>query len=267
MLIKKKNYVMKRSLGLFASYKAEMFKYKRTMAFMLTFLAPLVIAALITLVYFFRAEKMLTTDVGSMQRVLGDGVGLAAGFFYTFYLILLTVLIHQVEHKARALKDLFSYPVSYFQTYTAKWLSAFTLIVVTLGLYVFFSVIGIGFIELRYPELMSFDWAVLGEFVKQVAIIGLASMFLLGIQFVIAMRWSNVILAFGLGIVGFISAIVVMQGWEYAHWHPYALGNMAYHALGGKSQIDISHFIYYSMAGLLVTYLGGYYMWFKRRIV
>jgi hypothetical protein len=49
-----------------------------------------------------------------------------------------------------------------------------------------------------------------------------------------------------------------MQGWEHAHWHPYALGNLAYYAFGGKIKIAVSHFLYYSMAGLLVTYRVGY---------
>jgi len=255
------------TIGLLGSFRAEIYKYKRTMALWLVVLAPLIIALLMTLVYYFRADKILTTDVGSMGRYLDDSVSLASGFFYSFYLILLTVLIHQVEHKAQALKDLFSYPVSYFNTYTAKWLSAFAMIMTTLSLYVFFSVLGVGVIAARYPNLMSWSSGALWVFVKQVTLVGVASMFLLGIQFVVAMRWSNVILAFGLGIVGFISAVVVMQGWEHAHWHPYALGNLVYYALSGKIQVSVSHFVTYSMVGLLITYLVGYVMWFKRRIV
>lgn len=104
-------------------------------------------------------------------------------------------------------------------------------------------------------------------FVKQVGAVTLASMLLLAIQFLIALRWSNAIVAFGVGVVGFMSSIILVQGWEYVHFHPYALGLLTYMKSIGKGEISLTYYLLYSSIGAVVMYIGGYFMWCKRRIV
>jgi len=95
----------------------------------------------------------------------------------------------------------------------------------------------------------------------------LASLMLMGIQFLIALRWSNVIVAFSIGVVGFISAIILVQGWKYVHFHPYALGTLSYMRTLGRVNFTLTHLITYSTIGLVCTFICGYFMWCKRRIV
>lgn len=252
---------------LYNTTKVEILKYKRTYALALAVLAPLFISSLFTIIYLCKAEKLVKQGINGLNGVLDGSIGSTATLLFTFFIILLTVLIHQIEHKSHALKDLFSYPASYFSTYTSKWIVSFMLIGLSVVLYVAFSLLGVWILTIKYPTLFWFDSAKITFFLMQVCIVTIASFLLLGIQFLIALKWSNVIVPFGVGTVGFISAIILMQGWKYVHFHPYALSALAYHRTTGLSKVCISQYLAYSSIGFIVLFIIGYFMWSKRRIV
>jgi len=252
---------------LYNTVKVEILKYKRTYALALAVLAPLFISSLFTIIYFCKAEKLVKLGINGLNGMLDGSIGSTSTLLFTFFIILLTVLIHQVEHKAHALKDLFSYPVSYFSTYTSKWIVSYMLIGLSILLYVAFSLFGVWILTIKHPALFWFDSTRILFFIKQVGVITIASLLLMGIQFLIALKWSNVIVPFGVGIVGFISAVILMQGWKYVHFHPYALSTLAYHRTIGLSKVCISQNLAYSSIGFIALFIIGYFMWSKRRIV
>lgn len=252
---------------LYTAIKAEMLKCKRTYALALVVLAPLFISGMMTTIFFFKAERLVSPNSNGIVTFLDGSINASASMLFPFYLILLTILIHQLEHRAHSLKDLFSYPVSYFSTYTSKWIVVSILIGVSIVLYVLFSFLGIWLISIKHPSLMHYNANAFLFFVKQVGAVTLASMLLLAIQFLIALRWSNAIVAFGVGVVGFMSSIILVQGWEYVHFHPYALGLLTYMKSIGKGEISLTYYLLYSSIGAVVMYIGGYFMWCKRRIV
>lgn len=249
------------------SIRTEMLKYKRTYALALVTLAPLLIVGMITTIYFFKADKLVNPGTNGIVGMLDGSINSSSTMLFTFYLILLTILIHQVEHRAHSLKDLLSYPVSYFSTYTSKWIVSFILVGLSLVLYITFSLMGIGILSIKHPDLIWFDANAFMFFVKQVGIVSTASLMLMGIQFLIALRWSNAIVAFGVGVVGFMSAIILMQGWEYVHYHPYATGALSYMSTIGRVKVATSQYLIFNIIGVICLYTGGYFMWCKRRIV
>jgi hypothetical protein len=252
---------------LYRSVKAEMLKYRGTYAMALAVLAPLFISLLMAVIYFIKAEKLVRTGTNGLTGMLDGGVNASATMLFTFYLVMLTILIHQVEYRAHALKDVFSYPVSHFSTYISKWFVAFILTGVSVALYFIFSLLFTWVVELRHPSLVWFDKVIFIHFMKQVCIVMIASLLLLGIQFLVALRWSNTIVPLGTGVVGFISAIILAQGWKHVDMHPYALGLLSYMRTMGRSQFTLNHIIAYSILGLVCMMAGGYFMWTKRRIV
>ena len=252
---------------LYIAVRAEMLKYKRTYALALATLAPLFIAGMFFAIYFFKAEKLVKPGSNGIVGLLDGSISSASYMLFTFYLILLTILIHQVEHRANSLKDLFSYPVSYFSTYTSKWIVSFMLVGLSLALYVIFSLASVWLLSIKYPSLIWFAGTPFLFFMKQVCIVFAATLLLMSIQFLIALRWSNAIVAFGVGIVGFISAVILVQGWEYVHYHPYATGMLSYLRTLGRGDVSLVQYLSFNAIGFVCLFIGGYFMWCKRRIV
>ncbi len=252
---------------LYIAVRVEMLKYKRTYALALAIFAPLLIAGMSFAIYFFKAERLVQPGTNGLANMLISSIGSSAFLLFPFYLILLTILIHQVEHRASSLKDLLSYPISYFSTYTSKGILSFMLIGLSLILYVGFSLLETWVLALKHPTLIWFDGALFLQFIKEVVIVAFASLMLMGIQFLVALRWSNAIVSFGLGVVGFISATILLQGWEYAHYHPYATSAISHMSINGGSQVTLMQLLSYNAIGVVCLYIGGYFMWCKRRIV
>ncbi|HNX67538.1 MAG TPA: hypothetical protein PKH02_11695, partial [Bacteroidales bacterium] len=88
---------------LYRSVKAETLKYKGTYAMALAVLAPLFISLLMAVIYFIKAEKLVKTGTNGLAGMLDGGVNASASMLFTFYLVMLTILIHQVEFRAHAL--------------------------------------------------------------------------------------------------------------------------------------------------------------------
>jgi len=249
------------------SVKAEMLKYKNTYSLALAVFAPLFISLMMGIIFFIKADDIVKPGENGLVSMLDGGLNASSSMLFTFYLIMLTILIHQVEYRAHSLKDLFSYPVSYFSTYISKWIVSFLLIGLSVALYIIFSLFASWILELRHPTLIWYDGAVFFHFMKQVCIVMMASLLLLGFQFLIALRWSNAIVAFGAGVVGFISAIILVQGWKHVDIHPYALGILSYMRTLGRVDFTLTHLLTYSIVGLICLITAGYFMWCKRRIV
>lgn len=244
----------------------DILKFKRTYALALAVLAPLFISSLFTVIYFFKGIELLRGGTNGMENYMDFSMNIASGLLFPFYIILLAVLIHQIEYKASSLKDLFSYPVSYLNTYLSKWIVTILLLLLSLMLYFVFSMIGGWIVSMKYPDLYHFENTVVVGFIKQIVFISLSSFFMMAIQFILSLRWSNVIVPFGVGLVGFISAMVLLNGWKFVHLHPYALSIMSYHSLEGTMKIGINHFLIYSSAGFLILSVIGYFVWYRRRI-
>jgi len=251
----------------FTSIKIEILKYKRTYALALAVLAPLFISTLFTLIYFFKGDKLIAPGANGFATMLDNNLSTASSVFFPFYIILLAVLIHNVEHKASSLKDLFSFPVSRFNTYLSKWVIAALLISTSLILYFGFSVLGAWVVSLKFPELVSLNLPVMLFFAKKIAIVAISSLLITAIQFLISLKWGNVIIPFGIGMVGFISGMVLVRGWKYVHFHPYVQGYLSYDAVMGHGKISLEHFLIYNSIGFIILFVAGYLLWYKRRIV
>lgn len=249
------------------SIKVEILKYKRTYALALAVLAPLFISTLFTLTYFFKGDKLIAPGTNGFESMLNNNLSTASSVFFPFYIILLAVLIHNVEHKASSLKDLFSFPVSRFNTYLSKWAMAALLISTSLLLYFIFSVFGAWVVSLKFPELLSLNLPITLFFAKKIAIVAISSLLITAIQFLISLKWSNVIIPFGIGMVGFISGMVLVRGWKYVHFHPYVQGYLSYDAAMGHGKIALDHFLIYNSVGFIILFVAGYLLWYKRRIV
>ena len=252
---------------IYRSLRAEMLKYRRTYALSLAVFAPLFISLMMGVIYFVKAEKLVRAGSNGFTGMLDGGLAASASMLFTFYLVMLTILIHQVEFRARSLKDLFSYPVSHLSTYISKWIVSFSLIALSVILYILFSFLSVLVLEVRHPSLIWFDWTVFVHFIKQVSVVMTAGMLLLGIQFLVALRWSNAIVPLGVGVTGFISAMVLLQGWKHIDCHPYALGYLSYLSSMGKMHFAVPGILAYSLLGLVIMMTAGYFMWSKRRIV
>lgn len=251
---------------LFCTIQIEILKYKRTYALALAILAPLFITLLYTVIFFLKGPELVKPGENGVPDMLNNSIGYAAGILFPLYLILLAVFIHQIEHKTSSLKDLFSFPVTYFNTYISKWVICFMLLLLSLILYYLFSMLGAWIVSLRYPELFSIEPMIFSDFAIQVAKTFICSLFMLAIQFIISLKWSEVIIPFGAGLVGFISGLILLQGWDYIHFHPYVLGYISFLIPKGDFEVSTTQLLCYSMAGFIFLFGAGYFVWSRRRI-
>ena len=88
--------------------------------------------------------------------------------------------------------------------------------------------ISVGYIVKAVKPDLGFDQAFnLSLFFALPFKIFLATLGYASIQFWLSQRWKNLILSLGVGIGGFISFMIAVNGWEYAGYHPYGLQILA----------------------------------------
>lgn len=249
------------------SIRVEILKYKRTYALALAVLAPLFISALYNVIFFFKGDRLLEPGTNNFAGMLTDNLNTASGLFFPFYIILLAVLIHHIEHKSSSLKDLFSFPVSRFNAYLSKWIIAGMLISASLVLYFVFNVLGALIVSFKYPALVSLSLSDMLVFGRRIAIVAISSMLLFAIQFLISLKWSNIVVPFGIGMAGFISGMVLIRGWKYVHFHPFVTGYLSFSAENAEGNVSVEHFLIYNSLGFVVLFFAGFLLWCKRRIV
>ncbi len=246
--------------------RIEILKYKRTYALALAVLAPMSISALYTVIFFIKGATIIKAGDDGVLYMFANSLIYATGVLFPLYLILLAVFIHQIEYKSSSLKDLFSFPASRFNTYLSKWTLTFLLLLLSLSLYFLFNVLGAWIVSMKFPDLFMIKGKVISHFALQIFFVFIASLFMTGIHFLLSLRWSEVVVPFGIGIAGFLSAMILVNGWRYVHFHPYALGYLTMMAEKENIKVSTGMISAYSISGFLLLFVAGYFLWARRRI-
>ena len=167
---------------------AETLKLKRTLAFRMIFVAPLLVVAL----QFFIAWKQPRpgAEFNLWDMVARTSLSVWAVFMLPLLITLETALINGIEHGEKQWKHIFALPVPRHVVYAAKFLIAQALAAAsTLILCAMTVVVGLAFTRLR-PELPSgaipFVWIL-----KHAAFVWLASWLIIAIHIWVSVRWPG----------------------------------------------------------------------------
>lgn len=234
----------------------EQSKYKRTYAFTLSVLAPAFLAAVVFLIYFFKAEQIVGEGMNGWRHMINYSLQFSTSLLFPLFIILLVVFIHNIDHKIGGQRLTRLLPIPHLASYLSKVMVAFSFLILSMLLFTLFINAGAYMNSLKYPALFQFERSIIAELMVRTGYIALCSIFMFAIQYWISQRFSNIIVPVGVGFAGFISAIILMQGWEYIDFHPYALFMLV---MSNSTEPEITRqLITYSLTGSMVIFFLAY---------
>jgi hypothetical protein len=207
-------------MSLVRALHAELLKLKRTLAFRVVFVLPLLIALLQFLVIL--RTRNYAPGFNLWQTHPTNSFQIWAVFMMPLLIALVTALLNGIEHSDKQWKHLFALPVPRPAVYFAKLIVAQGLILMsTLVLAVFTVIVGIAGTYLR-PELVNAGPVPYVWIAKQAAFVWLASWLIIAIHTWISMRWAGFPIALGAGIGGTFFALFAASA-SLGKYYPWLL--------------------------------------------
>jgi len=103
------------------SLKNELLKLKNTFAFWITIISALFIPTIYFIYYTVKYKNLIPTEgVNPWNKFMTDQIMTSASLLLPLFIVLLTSLIVQVEHKSSGFKHIFSLPVKKWSVYYGK---------------------------------------------------------------------------------------------------------------------------------------------------
>ena len=234
---------------------AEVFKFRRTFLLWFLILAPAFIPLINFLIFWTKGHELIKPESNAWEMLLKFSID-PGNMLFPFFVMIVALFVNSIEHNSNTWKLIYTQPISRPVVYLSKVIVFVLMLGFSLLLFSLFS-IGVGYlVKLLAPGIgfeKSFDLSLFfrTNFQVFIATLGYAS-----IQFAISQRKKNLILPLGIGIAGFISFMIVVQGWKYAEYHPYG-----YQILGisniknpDMEYMDWAKYLYRSLGLALVVF-------------
>lgn len=205
-------------------YRTEIIKSKNTFALWLAVLGAAFIPSVMFLIYLNRWESFVPKAGDNPWTIfLANAWNVVSFIFIPFFVVLLCTLVMGIEHKSNTWKHLFTLPVSKSAVYLGKLLIIISLVIACYVLFIGFllvsgSVLGLikpklGFLA-HTPDLPPVLKTAFKSFVSTLGI--------LGIHYWLSIRLKNMILPIGIGLVGIVTATILINFWKNIIYYPYA---------------------------------------------
>jgi len=212
----------------FISLKNEVLKLKNTFAFWITIISALFIPTIYFIYYTLKYESLIPAEgVNPWSKFMIDQIMSSASLLLPLFIVLLTSLIVQVEHKSSAFKYIFSLPIKKSDVYFGKLSIVLISVTFTYLLFIVCMLLS-GFLaglihsELNFLSFTpDFDQPLKLIFRSFIGVLGI-----LAFQFWLSFRFKNFIVPLSIGIVLVIAGLVVFQA-EEAIYFPYAYGRLS----------------------------------------
>jgi len=244
-------------MAILRALHAEQLKMKRTLAFWLAPLAPLVIIALqVAMVMqrqaYYRAQEVANAWI----EYAGQTVFLWAILMLPLFITLETALLANLEHGSGQWKHLFALPVPRGAIYAAKQVSSLAIIGLSMAaLYAYIVASGFA-LRVLTPGLGLEAPVPWWDLFRHVALPFLASWLILAIHTWVGLRWQSFVVASAAGIAAMVVAVVMFES-DWAQWYPWTLPGLV--ANGVESGQDVLPLVLIgSLGGVGVALLGGW---------
>ncbi len=240
--------------------KNEVIKLKRTFAFWLTIISALIFPLLFFIVYLVKHESMIPEDgANPWGKFMFKQIQITIPFLVPMFIVLITSLIIQVEHKSHGIKHLFSLPIPKWSVYFGK-LSIVIFSIIATYVYFFLAILFFGaLLGMFYSDLGFLDFQ--PDYLKSIKMLTMsliASLGVVGIQFWMSFRFKNFIVPLGIGMTMVIMGLVASRAPE-AIYFPYSY-NVLSISLGENAPLTmgVSSITLYSLICFVVTCVLGY---------
>lgn len=199
---------------------AEMLKLKRTLAFRMVFIAPLLVA---TLQFFILWNPREFSPSFNLWEFITKGTfGVWAIFMLPLLVTLVTALLSGLEHTEKQWKHIFALPIPRYAVYVAKLFVSMVLMAgSTLFLLALTLFNGWLFIRIR-PKFASAGAAPIGWMLKTALFVWLAAWLIIAIHTWISVRWASFTVTLGAGIGGTFFALFAASA-KLGKFYPWLL--------------------------------------------
>ncbi|MBC7777679.1 MAG: ABC transporter permease, partial [Phycisphaerae bacterium] len=169
---------LRRGLG------AELLKYQRTPALLLAIGAPFLIVLLNFCIFYFKGHVFLQPKKDPWLEFWLNNLYPTTQVLFPLYVILVTVLIHQLEHQAHTMKLIYALPMPKWTVYLGKVILTLFLTALSILLFAFFILLAGKLLGIFKPDLRfgRYDPR-LGEGLGIVLRVYLASLAMVALQF------------------------------------------------------------------------------------
>ncbi len=193
---------------LFSVIQAEFLKLRRSLAIWLALLGPLFI---VILSFGFDLTHPLTVqgaDVNAWQTVIGDTAMFWSVMMLPMFVTLETALLGQLEHSAKAWKQLYAQPVPRWYFYISKMFVGFLLIAAAY-LVLMTGTVAAGLVAQRFSlSPSSFYWPALFpnlfDLLWLFCTMLMLTLLMISLHTYLGLRWPNFVVSVGLGILASI---------------------------------------------------------------
>lgn len=190
-------------LGLVVS--TEMLKLRRTVAWWLTIVFPLGSVLLGSLILYAQRDRVSADQVMYINNFCG-----MVAFFLPFYAVLMVSFFCQIEHRNSMLKHLYALPVTRRAFYYGKLAAILTLLSVAFLLTLIFLYLSFFILGFITPKLRLTSEFAHGYLFLLMARTFISAFALVVIQYLLSMKWKNVVAAVSVGTGLIILPIAVM---------------------------------------------------------
>lgn len=199
---------------------AEMLKLKRTLAFRMVFVAPVLV---VTLIFFILYEKKeFKPDFDLWDSVLKIALNFWAVFMMPLLITLETALISGLEHGEKQWKHILALPVTRRSVYLVKLLAVHILILTSMTVLIVLAIlVGFVFMKIR-PVLANSGMPPWGWIFKYASYVWLASWLIMAIHTWISVRWASFTVTLGAGIGGTFFALFAASA-KFGKYYPWLL--------------------------------------------
>ncbi|WP_422106821.1 ABC transporter permease [Winogradskyella sp.] len=242
--------------------KNEVLKLKNTFAIWLCLLGGAFIPAIYFIYYTYKYETLIPVgNQNPWDKFLTDQIMSSASLLIPLYIVLITSLIIQIEHKSGAIKFLFTQPVPKWSIYFGKLTIVVVTVVATYVIFVLLMIVSGYLVGIIHKELMFLEYRPNLEFpIKLLFRSFIACLGIIGIQFWISFRFKNFIIPLGAGMILVITGLIIFQA-EEALYFPYAYNRLSLFALSQESGVYywFPHFSLYSFMYFILFSVYGYF--------
>lgn len=242
--------------ALYRALSAELLKTKRTLAFWMTFVTPLVVCALQLMILLRMPTTYPEQGVDGWRSSSNNIFVLWTILALPLLITLETALLAQTEHSEKHWKQLFALPLPRWTIYAAKWLvGAFLLLLAHLLLIGLAVGVGLATRLLR-PE-MGIDGPIPLAWMAQVmGQVFLISLLIHSIHTWVALHFHSFTVAVGVGMAAAVANIILINSADGQRYFPWTL---AINALPTNENAQPGYALLVGiLGGLLLAILGAW---------
>lgn len=255
---------------LHGSLIADVLKLKGTAALRLVLGLGTLPVLIIFLVFYFRGAPLLEAGQSPWVPYLHNAWRTEATLLLPLFVVLLTSLVVQVEHRANAWKHLHTQPVMRGVLFCSKLLVLLGLSLLAQVLHAALLLLTGWLLEVLRPGLGFQHYAApLGDVAAAVLRIYVGTAGILAVQYVASLAWRSFVGPVALGLVGTVLALTVLR-LVHADLLPYGAPLLTFHTFGaeGPALVVPATLAPHEWLGLgwVALTLGLGPLWLRRRL-